>query len=40
MKRTSFLTTGAAAAGTLAMPRYTLAAGPAATVTIGLESWS
>jgi len=41
MKRTTFLTTGAAAAGTLALPSYTLAAGPAATVRIGfLESFS
>lgn len=35
------MTTGSAAAGALAVPRYTLAAGPAATVRIGfLESFS
>jgi branched-chain amino acid transport system substrate-binding protein len=42
MKRSTFLTTTAAgAAGTLAVPQFTLAAGPAATVKIGfLESFS
>jgi branched-chain amino acid transport system substrate-binding protein len=42
MKRTTFLTSsGAVAAGVLATPRFTLAAGPAATVKIGfLESFS
>ncbi len=41
MKRTTFLTTAAAAGTALAAPRYTLAAGTAATVKIGfLESFS
>jgi branched-chain amino acid transport system substrate-binding protein len=42
MKRSTFLTsTAAGAAGALAVPRFTLAAGPAATVKIGfLESFS
>ncbi len=41
MKRTTFLTSAGAAAGALAAPRFTLAAGPAATVKIGfLESFS
>jgi len=41
MKRTTFLTSAGAAAGALATPRFTLAAGPSATVKIGfLESFS
>lgn len=41
MKRTRFLAAGAAAGAALAAPRFTLAAGPAATVKIGfLESFS
>ncbi|MBV8644863.1 MAG: ABC transporter substrate-binding protein [Candidatus Eremiobacteraeota bacterium] len=41
MKRTTFLTAGGAAATALAAPRFTLAAGPAATVKIGyLDSFS
>ncbi len=41
MRRSTFMTTGAAAAGALAVPRYAVAAGPAATVKIGfLESFS
>jgi branched-chain amino acid transport system substrate-binding protein len=41
MKRQTFLASGAAAAGALATPQFTLAAGPAATVKIGfLESFS
>jgi branched-chain amino acid transport system substrate-binding protein len=41
MKRTTFLTASAAAAGALVTPSFTLAAGPAATVKIGfLESFS
>ena len=41
MNRTSFLAAGAAAGAAAAVPRFTLAAGPAATVKIGfLESFS
>jgi branched-chain amino acid transport system substrate-binding protein len=41
MNRSSFLAAGAAAGAAAAVPRYTLAAGPAATVKIGfLESFS
>ena len=41
MKRTTFLASGAAAATAVATPKYTLAAGPTATVKIGfLESFS
>jgi branched-chain amino acid transport system substrate-binding protein len=41
MNRTSFLAAGAAAGTAVAVPRFTLAAGPAATVKIGfLESFS
>src|SRR6202049_3109246 len=41
MNRTRFLAAGAAAGAALAVPRFTLAAGPAATVKIGfLESFS